>query len=67
MLANGRVSRHEAGTWEFATTPPIPLPMFVVCADPWHSRTWEHAGPDGRRIPFGWHARRSLTSCAAHA
>ena len=45
-------SRSEGGEWEFATTPPIPLPMFVVCAGPWHSRTWEHAG-----LPFGWHAR----------
>ena len=31
--------------------------MFVVCAGPWHSRTWEHAG-----LPFGWHARRSLAA-----
>jgi len=55
VLANGRVVRHEGREWEFATTPPIPLPMFVVCAGPWHSRTWEHAG-----LPFGWHARASL-------
>ncbi|WP_432476743.1 aminopeptidase N [Nocardioides sp. GXQ0305] len=55
VLGNGRVVRQEGGSWEFATTPPIPLPMFVVCAGPWHSRTWEHAG-----LPFGWHARASL-------
>ncbi|HYH34926.1 MAG TPA: aminopeptidase N [Nocardioides sp.] len=55
VLANGRTVRQEGGEWEFATTPPIPLPMFVVCAGPWHSRTWEHAG-----LPFGWHARASL-------
>ncbi len=36
--------------------------MFVVCAGPWHSVTWEHAGPDGRVLPFGWHARRSLAT-----
>ena len=24
--------------------------------------TWEHAGPDGRTLPFGWHARRSLAA-----
>ncbi len=57
VLANGRVVRREGGHWEFATTPPIPLPMFVVCAGPWHSRTWEHAG-----LPFGWHARASLAA-----
>ncbi len=55
VLANGRVTRQEGSAWEFAPTPPIPLPMFVVCAGPWHSRTWEHAG-----LPFGWHARASL-------
>ncbi len=48
-------AEREDGRWRFATTPPIPTAMFVVCAGPWHSRTWEHAG-----IPFGWHARRSL-------
>ncbi|MGA8847567.1 MAG: M1 family aminopeptidase, partial [Nocardioides sp.] len=36
---------------------PIPTAMFVVCAGPFHSRTWEHAG-----LPFGWHARASLTA-----
>ena len=35
VLANGRqVAGSEGGDWEFATTPPIPLPMFVVCAGP---------------------------------
>ena len=29
----------------------------MVCAGPWHSRTWEHAG-----LPSGWHARRSLAA-----
>jgi aminopeptidase N len=57
VLANGRAVGQEGGRWEFATTPPIPLPMFVVCAGPWHSRTWEHAG-----LPFGWHARASLAT-----
>ncbi len=41
--------------WKFATTPPIPPAMFVVCGGPWVSVTWEHAGLD-----FGWHARASL-------
>jgi aminopeptidase N len=67
VLANGRCEdvsgtpdRPGVATWSFATTPPIPVPMFVVCAGPWHSVTWEHTGPDGRTLPFGWHARRSL-------
>jgi aminopeptidase N len=41
----------------FATTPPVSTYLFVVCAGPWHSVTWEHAG-----LPFGWHARRSLAA-----
>ncbi len=57
VLANGRMQRSEGGRWRFATTLPIPVAMFVVCAGPWHSRTWEHAG-----IPFAWHARRSLAA-----
>src|SRR5690606_17684690 len=51
----------QAGTWRFAPTPPIPAPMFVLCAGPWHSVRWEHPRPDGTSLPFGWHARRSLT------
>ncbi len=57
VLGNGRLLESEAGRWRFATTLPIPVAMFVVCAGPWHSRTWEHAG-----LPFGWHARRSLAA-----
>jgi aminopeptidase N len=62
VLANGRAEGVETAddgrsTWHFATTPPIPLPMFTVCAGPWHSVTWEHAG-----LPFGWHARASLAA-----
>ena len=57
VLGNGRVLESEGGRWRFATTPPIPVAMFVVCAGPWHSRTWEHAG-----LPFGWHARKSLAA-----
>ncbi|QZY29795.1 aminopeptidase N [Nocardioides coralli] len=56
-LANGRLAEQEGTRWRFATTEPIPLPMFTVCAGPWHSHTWEHAG-----IPFGWHARASLAT-----
>ena len=62
VLANGRVTAAADGLWEFATTPPVPVAMFVVCAGPWHSVTWEHTGPDGRTLPFGWHARRSLAT-----
>jgi len=58
VLANGRPVSTEATTRSFATTPAIPPYLFVVCAGPWHSRTWE--GPDG--VPFGWHARRSLAA-----
>ena len=57
VIANGRLAGEEDGTWSFATTPPIPLPMFTVCAGPWHSVTWEHDG-----LPFGWHARASLAT-----
>ena len=57
VLANGRTTASEGGRWEFATTPPVPVVMFVVCAGPWHSVTWEHAG-----LPFGWHARASLAA-----
>ena len=45
----------QADTWEFTPTPPIPIDLFVLCAGPWHSRTFEHAG-----LPMGWHARKSL-------
>lgn len=55
VIGNGRSEGVEDGTWRFATTPPIPLPMFTVCAGPWHSVRWEHAG-----LGFGWHARASL-------
>ncbi len=57
VLANGVASQATPGRWVFTTTPPIPAPIFVVCAGRWHSRTWEHAG-----LPFGWHARRSLAA-----
>jgi aminopeptidase N len=45
----------QEDAWEFATTPPIPIDLFVLCAGPWHSATWAHRG-----VPMGWHARRSL-------
>jgi aminopeptidase N len=57
VLANARTLDAGDGHWRFAPTPPIPPAMFVVCAGPWHSMTWEHAG-----LPFGWHARRSLAT-----
>ncbi|QCW51447.1 aminopeptidase N [Nocardioides dongxiaopingii] len=59
VVANGRVTSHDpaAGRWTFATTKPIPVAMWVVCAGPWHSRRWEHAG-----LPFAWHARASLAA-----
>ena len=55
VVSNSRVSSSGGGRWEFATTPPLPVAMFVVCGGPWASVTWEHAG-----VPFGWHARASL-------
>jgi aminopeptidase N len=60
VLSNGRPAIRQspmtqAGAWEFAPTPPIPIDLFVLCAGPWHSRTFEHGG-----LPMGWHARRSL-------
>ncbi len=58
VLANGRAGAPARdGVWSFSETLPIPTAMFVVCAGPFHSRTWEHAG-----LPFGWHARASLAS-----
>lgn len=57
VLANGRATSNDDGRWEFATTSPIPIDNMVVCAGPWASYTWEHAG-----LPFGWHARRSLSA-----
>jgi aminopeptidase N len=55
VLANGRADGQEGDLRSFTTTPPISTYLFTVCAGPWHSRTWEHAG-----LPFGWHARASL-------
>ncbi len=55
VVANGRETSREGDVRTFTTTPPISTYLFVVCAGPWHSRTWEHAG-----LPFGWHIRRSL-------
>ena len=57
VIGNGRVTSSDGGRWTFATTPRICPSLFVVCAGPWHSVTWEHAG-----IPFGWHARKSLAA-----
>ena len=61
VLANGRLADARGRPWRFATTPPIPTAMFVVCAGPWHSLTWEHE-PDGGPCGFGWHARASLAA-----
>ena len=55
VLSNSPVAMTQADAWEFAPTPPIPIDLFVLCAGPWHSRTFEHAG-----LPMGWHARASL-------
>ncbi|ANH36816.1 Aminopeptidase N [Nocardioides dokdonensis FR1436] len=57
VIGNGRVDALEGGRWRFATTPRLCPSLFVVCAGPWHSVTWEHAG-----LPFGWHARASLAA-----
>ncbi|MFC4783468.1 aminopeptidase N [Nocardioides sp. MAHUQ-72] len=61
VIANGRVTSRDGGRWTFATTPRICPSLFVVCAGPWHSVTWEHALGD-RSLPFGWHARKSLAA-----
>ncbi|WP_158288655.1 aminopeptidase N [Ornithinimicrobium flavum] len=60
VLSNGRPEGRPdpdggAATWTFATTPRLSTYLVTVCAGPWASRTWEHAG-----LPFGWHARASL-------
>ena len=61
VLANGipleSPDPTNGGRWAFATTPPIATYLVTVCAGPWASRTWEHAG-----LPFGWHARASLAA-----
>jgi aminopeptidase N len=57
VLANAEPLFHQGDTWDFATTPPIPVDLFVLCAGPWHSATWSHRG-----LPMGWHARRSLAA-----
>ncbi len=55
VLANGRVLEVDGGRWTFATTRPIPISQFVVCAGRWASLTWMDGGRE-----FGWHARQSL-------
>ena len=57
VLGNGRPTTDSQGHWELTATPPIPIALFVVCAGPWHSVTWDHDG-----LPCGWHARRSLAA-----
>jgi aminopeptidase N len=57
VLSNARPAMAQADAWEFEPTPPIPIDLFVLCAGPWHSATFEHHG-----IPMGWHARRSLAA-----
>jgi aminopeptidase N len=57
MVANGRETERDGDVRTFTTTPPISTYLFVVCAGPWHSRTWEHAG-----LPFGWHIRKSMSN-----
>ncbi len=57
VLSCGREVEREGEVRRFATTPPLPTYLFTVCAGPWHSVTWEHAG-----LPFGWHARRSMAT-----
>jgi aminopeptidase N len=57
VIGNGSAAGHVDGAHTFSTTPPISTYLFTVCAGPWHSRSWEHAG-----LPFGWHARASLAA-----
>ncbi len=53
VIANGIASR-EADRWSFTPTPRISTYLFVVCAGPWVSHRFDHAG-----LPFAWHARAS--------
>ncbi|RLV48511.1 aminopeptidase N [Nocardioides mangrovicus] len=55
VLGNGREIATDDGRRVFSPTPPISTYLFVVCAGPFASVRWEHAG-----LPFGWHARASL-------
>ena len=59
VLANGVGEQDAPGRWSFGTTPAVPVALFVVCAGPWASVTWEHTYADGRVLPCGWHARAS--------
>ncbi len=65
VIANGRLAdRSPAGgdvaVWRFDPTPPISTYLFSLAAGPWASHNWE-VEYDGRALPFGWHARASLT------
>ncbi|AKU14843.1 aminopeptidase N [Luteipulveratus mongoliensis] len=55
VLANGAFESSASGLTTFSPTPPISPYLFTMCAGPWHSVRFEHAG-----ISFGWHARASL-------
>ncbi len=59
VIGNG-ISQREANTWTFATTPRISTYLFVICAGPWSSHHFEHAG-----LPFAWHARASQAQALA--
>ncbi len=62
VLANGIGTVVEPGRWTFTRTPALPVALFVVCAGPWASVTWEHRYEDGRLLPCGWHARASAAA-----
>ena len=66
VLGNGVGEQDARGRWRFSTTPAHPVALFVVCAGPWASVTWEHttptagscpaAGTPGPRPPTTWPA-----------
>ncbi|MFC6421403.1 aminopeptidase N [Ornithinimicrobium tianjinense] len=56
VVSNGRAAR-DGDRWTFATTPPVATYLVSVCAGPFATRAWEHAG-----LPFAWHARASLAA-----
>ena len=60
VLSNGRPAFRRRGgdAWEFATTPPIPIDLFVLV------RRAVALGDLGAppACPMGWHARRSLAA-----
>ena len=56
VIGNGLARPAGGGRWELAATPPISTYLFTLVAGPYYSIGAEHHG-----IPFGLHARQSLS------